>query len=343
MVGVSSDASPRDPIETVTLDLVVPVYNEIECLDELIRRLAELRTSTDETGIRLRAILVDDGSTDGSELRVNEIAEREDWVIALRLARNFGHQAAVTAGIDASAADYVAVIDADLQDPPELLPAMLHQLRTEELHVVYGTRSNRPGDSWFKKATANGFYRGLRSASGLDVPIDTGDFRVMDRSVVEALRRLPEHHRMMRALIPWLGYRSGGFTYTRDERFAGQTKYPLRKMIVLASHAVFSFSTFPVRLVQSLGLLLSALGGLGLLACGLLEILDGGIVGLGAWLLAGMVVQSGVLLVAIGLVGGYVFRIQDEVKGRPLYVLDHGSIGDRRPMTQRVERADSDH
>ncbi len=256
----------------------------------------------------------------------------------MHLVRNFGHQAAVTAGLDASDADYVAVIDADLQDPPELIPAMLDQLRNDRVFVVYGTRSARPGDSWFKRKTAVGFYRIMRTLSGLELPIDAGDFRVMDRAVVDALRELPEHHRMMRALIPWLGYSSSGFMYDREQRFAGATKYPFRKMLVLATNAVFSFSTFPIRLVQGIGIILSTLGLVVLAVLAVVELASGATIGLLAWIGVGMVIQTGVLLLSIGLVGGYVYRIQDEVKGRPLYVLQNSQVGHRRPSALPSER-----
>ncbi len=333
---IETDHSNADTQPT-RVDLVIPVFNEIDCLGELVRRLGALRTSEAAALLDIRAIIVDDGSTDGSGARIDALAVENPWIHALHLVRNFGHQPAVTAGLDASDADYVAVIDADLQDPPELIPAMLDQLRIDCVYVVYGTRSARPGDSWFKRKTAVGFYRLMRKLSGLDLPIDAGDFRVMDRAVVDALRELPEHHRMMRALIPWLGYSSSGFRYERDQRFVGATKYPLRKMLVLASHAVFSFSTFPIRLVQGAGLLLAALGSLALATLAVLDLAGVVTVRLAAWIGIGMVMQTAVLLLAIGLVGGYVYRIQDEVKGRPLYVLQNTRVGHRQPTTTPVE------
>lgn len=312
----------------VRLELVIPVYNERPCLDALIDRLLAVRTAA-AVDVDIRAILVDDGSTDGSGGLLRRLADEHEWLTTVHLVRNFGHQAAVTAGLDASTAEYVAIIDADLQDPPELVPEMLARLRREGVHVVYGVRRSRVGDSWFKRRTALGFYRTLRWASGLDIPLDTGDFRVMSREVVDALRAMPEQHRLMRALIPWLGYSAVGHPYDRHERFAGSTKYPLRKMVVLASHAVFSFSTFPIRLVQAAGV---AFVGLCVALLSMLTVLRavGGVdPGLGPWVAAGMIGQTGVLLVAVGIIGGYVFRIQDEVKHRPLYVRHGRSVGDR--------------
>ncbi len=318
------------------LDLVIPVYNEMECLDELVRRLSALRDS--HPHLAISAVLVDDGSSDGSGDRLRELSSSHSWITTVHLVRNFGHQAAVTAGLDASSAQYVAVIDADLQDPPELVPEMLAKLRAEDLHVVYGVREQRPGDSRFKLRTAAAFYRILRWTSGLDIPLDTGDFRVMDRMVVDSLRRLPEHNRLMRALIPWLGYRSAGLRYNREERFAGATKYPLRKMIVLAAHAIFSFSTYPIRLVQMLGFGCTALGSFLLAVCATLALTTSRGVGVGIWLGSGMIVQTGLLLSAIGIIGGYVFRIQDEVKGRPVYVREGTKVGDRRTPGDRRKR-----
>lgn len=309
------------------IDIVIPIYNEIECLDELAKRLATVRDGAPQFAIR--TILVDDGSRDGSGPRIDELALQHDWISVVHLVRNFGHQAAVTAGLDASTAPYVAVIDADLQDPPELIPTMLQELRDQDLSVVYGTREERPGDSLFKRRTAVAFYKLLRLLSGLDIPLDTGDFRVMDRDVVDSLRRLPEHNRLMRALVPWLGYRSAGMLYKREERFAGQTKYPLRKMVVLASNAVFSFSTFPIRAVQATAFsLLGSGAGLGLLLA-MLQLFGRWHPGIAPWLLMGMLIQTGVILLAIGVIGGYVFRIQDEVKGRPVYVRQGTTLGDR--------------
>lgn len=331
------DGAPRTPTpgddggeaRRTRLELVVPLFNERECLGALVERLEGLRCVASTEGLDIEAILVDDGSTDGSAAMLREMADTYPWLRALHLVRNFGHQAAVTAGLDASSADYVAIIDADLQDPPELVPEMLKRLCREGVHVVYGVRRSRAGDSWFKRRTALGFYRILRWASGLDIPLDTGDFRVMSREVVDALRALPEHHRLMRALIPWLGYSAVGHPYDRHERFAGNTKYPLRKMLMLASHAVFSFSTFPIRMVQAAGFALSALCAALLVLLTVLRAVIGVNPGLGPWVAAGMVGQTGVLLVAVGIIGGYVFRIQDEVKRRPLYVRHDGRVGDR--------------
>ena len=302
------------------LDVVVPVFNEAACLDELVRRLDAVRARLRAEAIDVHVIPVDDGSRDESGRLLDDIARSHAWTHVIHLARNFGHQAAMTAGLDASLGEYVAVIDADLQDPPELIPEMLATLRRDDVDVVYGVRETRDGESRFKLRTANLFYRVLRRASGLDIPLDTGDFRVMRARVVEALRTLPEHNRFVRALVPWLGYDAIGFPYARDKRYAGESKYPVRKMAILAAHAIFAFSTAPIRLVQLAGVALLALGTLGIVTLGALHVF--GVVTIGAlgWILLAMLLQTGIILLGTGVVGGYVFRIQDEVKGRPLYV-----------------------
>jgi dolichol-phosphate mannosyltransferase len=306
--------------EIARLDVVVPVFNEAACLDELIRRLDAVRERLRHAAIDVHAILVDDGSRDESGGLLDDLARAQSWTHVIHLARNFGHQAAMTAGLDASLGEYVCVIDADLQDPPELIPEMLATLKREDVDVVYGVRETRNGESRFKLRTANLFYRVLRSASGLDIPLDTGDFRVMRQRVVEALRTLPEHNRFVRALVPWLGYDAVGFPYARDKRYAGESKYPVRKMAILAAHAIFAFSTAPIRMVQLAGVALLGLGALGIVTVGALQLFGVVTVATVGWVLLAMVLQTGIILLGIGVVGGYVFRIQDEVKGRPLYV-----------------------
>lgn len=327
-----------------TLDVVVPMYNEALCAAELLERFGAVRDRLRDASdpVDLRLILVDDGSADATVSIVKEIAAPLGFVHPIELSRNFGHQAAVTAGLDASSGDYVCVIDADLQDPPELIGPMLERLRDGELDVVYGRRIAREGESWFKKATASVFYSVIRKLSGLEIPQDTGDFRVMTARVASGLRELPEHNRFLRALVPWMGARSEPFDYERDSRFAGDTKYPFSKMFVLAMHAVFAYSLFPIRLVQAL-----AIAMLGLVAAAL-PVVGGlwaaGVITPGAPLvIAGaLVFQTGLILLGIGMVGGYVHRIQDEVKGRPIYVRRDAAPGDRyapaRLLTPAIEQ-----
>jgi dolichol-phosphate mannosyltransferase len=313
------------------MSVVVPVYNEIACLPMLHERLVQVRSRLDNCEIRV--IYVDDGSTDGSAALVQSLSEH-DWVDAIRLTRNFGHQLAVTAGLDAAQGEYVAVIDSDLQDPPELLPAMLAQLRASGAHVVFGRRRQRPGETRFKKSSARLFYRMIRALSGVDIPMDTGDFRVMDRVATDALCGMREHNRFLRGMVPWTGLRAEAFDYDRDVRFAGATKFSLRRMLLFGANAVFAFSALPIRLIQALGVLLVGLGVLG--AAGSLIATIAGASPSVLWLLVWVnLILAGLVLAAVGIVGGYVHRIQDEVRGRPLYVVEPPS-----PARPAVEDAD---
>ncbi len=314
----------------MTFDLVVPVYNEMQCLHEFVLQVAQLRKDLDVQGVAFRLIMVDDGSRDGSAEGIDEQVSSNEWILGIHLLRNFGHQAAVTAGLDESTADFVGIIDADLQDPPALVASMLQQLRTGEADVVFGQRRSRAGERAFKKWSAHLFYRLIRWGSGLDVPLDTGDFRVMRRVVADALRGMPEHHRFLRAMVPWLGFRAEPFPYDRDVRFAGSTKYSLGKMIALASHAVFSFSTVPVRIVQAVSAFFVGVGSLLLVLLAALDLADVTRPSVAAWLASALVLQTGIILLAVGFLGGFLFRVQDEVKARPLYMRTDRPIGDRR-------------
>ncbi len=324
-----------------SLDVVVPLFNELECVGELHRRMSAVRTELGPEGVEVRLILVDDGSTDETVQAIQTDCADEEWIALIELARNFGHQAAVTAGVDASTADYTCVLDADLQDPPELVGLMLEKLHNENLDVVYGVRVSRDGDSRFKRATAMLFYRFIRRSSGLDIPIDTGDFRVMDSRIAGGLRQLPEHNRFVRALIPWMGCRAEPFPYERDERFAGSTKYPFSKMFTLAMHALFSLSMFPIRLVQGMGVFFLAVAGLAIPVVGGLWL--AGVVQPGAPLMiaVALTLQTGIIVLAVGIVGAFVHRIQDEVKGRPLYVRRDGVVGDRHIPAHLPHRRDA--
>lgn len=297
-----------------SLDIIVPVYNEEECIEQTISRLCGVRESL-YNELDVNFIFVDDGSRDKSLAILEEYASKYPFIKALSFSRNFGHQFAVSAGLDYSKGDYVAIIDADLQDPPELVKDMYEKTK-EGYQVVYGKRLKRKKETAFKKFTAFAFYRVFDSLCQIKVPTDTGDFRLITREVADALKNMPEKHRFIRAMVPWVGFKSTPLYYNRDERFAGVTKYPLSKMLKLASDGILSFSTKPIKFIHILAGFLMLISVL-LLVTGLF------------WynafllcLLAGLIFFVGALqLFAIGIVGEYVGRIFEEVKNRPIYIV----------------------
>ncbi len=301
---------------SVELSVVVPVYNEEESVPELYRRLTG---ALGGAAASYELVLVDDGSSDRSWEIIRELAARDRRVRGLSFSRNFGHQMAFTAGLDHADGDAVVIMDADLQDPPELLPELLARWR-EGYDVVYAVRARRAGESAFKLFTAAAFYRILRRITRVDIPVDTGDFRLMSRKAVAAFRRLPEHHRFTRGMVAWLGFRQVGVPYDRAARHAGVTKYPLRKMLRLASDGITSFSYLPLQLATWAGLAIGAVAALALVAGVAVRIGWGGVP---AWAIAAaaLALLAGVQLVAVGLLGEYVGRVFDEVRGRPLYLL----------------------
>jgi polyisoprenyl-phosphate glycosyltransferase len=304
----------------IRVDVVVPVYQEADCLDELLRRLLDLRSRV--PAWEMRFILVNDGSRDRSQEILERHAAANPCVQVIKLSRNFGHQAAVTAGLDQADADWVAIIDADLQDPPEHIRPMVERAM-QGYDVVYGQRSRREGETLFKRATASVFYGLIRRLCQVDIPPETGDFRVIGRRVVRALREMREQHRFIRGLVPWVGFRAVAYPYDRDQRFAGATKYPLVKMLKFALDAVFSFSNYPLRLATWLGLLMAGFGAvIGLVLLYLRLFTPYTVPGITAVILI-VVIMVGLQNIALGIVGEYVGRIFEEVKRRPLYVVEH--------------------
>jgi polyisoprenyl-phosphate glycosyltransferase len=305
--------------------LVVPIFNEEETLSELARRLTLLLDALDGPA---EVVLVDDGSSDRSYDLMVSARETDPRFKVLRLSRNFGHQIAITAGMDAAAGNAVIVMDADLQDPPEVVLEMAARWR-EGFDVIYGVREGRPGDTRFKKATASAFYRFLRRVSNIDVPLDVGDFRLVDRRALEAFKSMRETNRYVRGMFSWIGFRQVGVTFQRDERFAGDTKYPLTKMLKFATDGVVSFSAAPLRLALNLGFAVSALSfALGVLAVILKLAGFYSIPGL-ASIAVFVAFLGGIQLLVLGLMGEYIARIHDEVKNRPLYLVrdTHGLQG----------------
>ena len=305
--------------------LVVPIFNEAETLSELVRRLTLLLDALDGPA---EVLLVDDGSSDNSYDLMMAARETDPRFKVLRLSRNFGHQIAITAGMDVAAGNAVIVMDADLQDPPEVVLEMAARWR-EGFDVIYGVREERAGDTRFKKATASAFYRFLRRVSNIDVPLDVGDFRLVDRRALEAFKSMRETNRYVRGMFSWIGFRQVGVAFQRDERFAGDTKYPLTKMFKFATDGVVSFSAAPLRLALKLGFAVSALSfALGVLAVILKLFGFYSIPGL-ASIAVFVAFLGGIQLLVLGLMGEYIARIHDEVKDRPLYLVrdTHGLQG----------------
>jgi dolichol-phosphate mannosyltransferase len=295
------------------LSVVVPVFNENDTLRELHRRLAAVLPAGDH-----EVVLVDDGSRDGSWNVMRELAAADPAVRLLRLSRNFGHQAALTAGLDAARGDAVVVMDGDLQDPPELIPDLVARWR-EGFDVVYAVRAERVGENRLRLLSIAIFYKLLRRISGDDIPENVGDFRLMSRRVVEALKAMPERARFLRGMTSWVGFRQVGVEYSRDARFAGESKYPPRKLLRLALDGITSFSTVPLKLVAWLGFAIIGVC-VALLAWAVLEHIFGNAAPRG-WtsVIAVVLLLGGVQLVSLGIIGQYVARIFDEAKQRPLY------------------------
>lgn len=303
--------------EKPILSIVVPVFNEEESITETVRRLQVLQQSLAQE-IDIEFMFVDDGSKDGSLVLLSGIAKANPSVKVISLSRNFGHQIAISAGIDLCMGDYVAVIDADLQDPPELIEDM-YRLAQTGFDVVYGKRRVRAGETIFKKFTAIIFYRLLSYMCEIDIPADTGDFRLMSRRVVDAFKQLHERHRFVRGMVPWVGFKATPLEYDRAERHAGVTKYPLRKMLFFATDAILSFSKKPLTLAMNLGFF-TILAGMLLGAYMLyLKIFTNIPVPGVAAILICVVFFSGVQIFLIGIIGEYIARIFEEVKKRPLY------------------------
>jgi dolichol-phosphate mannosyltransferase len=298
--------------------LIIPIYNEEETIPELYRRVSDVMDSLDDT---VELILINDGSRDRSLKLMRELQERDARVCYISFARNFGHQAAVTAGLNFARGQVIVVLDADLQDPPELIPKMIESWQAG-YHVVYAQRTKRKKESWFKRLTAYVFYRLLRRLADVDIPADTGDFCLMDRQVVDVLNSMPERNRYIRGLRAWIGFRQTAVKFERDPRFAGEVKYTFKKSLALAVNSLVSFSKIPLRISTYLGLfsaLIALLMAL-LVLYWRLQQPDSPVTGLATILIAVFFLGS-VQLISIGILGEYVGRIYEEVKGRPAYTI----------------------
>jgi len=304
--------------EPKSLSIVCPCYNEEEVLEELHRRLNEV---IGRCGIpTVEVILVDDGSRDKTWPMLQSLTTRDNRIRAVKLSRNFGHQLALTCGLDRSHGDVVMIIDADLQDPPELLMPMLEKMR-EGYDVVYGVRRRREGESPAKRFFAYAFYRFLSRVAGVSIPADTGDFRLISRRALKTLLELRERHRFVRGMVSWIGYRQAPLVYDRPQRFAGETKYPFRKSLKLAFDAITSFSTQPLRLASYLGLAVSGFAFLYILVVIILKLCGINFPGYTS-IMASILLLGGVQLVVLGIVGEYIGRIFEQGQNRPLYIVD---------------------
>ena len=295
------------------LSVVVPCFNEEAVIAATHERLARVLDATP-----FEIVYVDDGSSDGTWARLSEIQRKDARVRLVRLSRNFGHQMASTAGLQHAGGDAVVLIDADLQDPPEVIPEMLAKWR-EGFQVVYGSRVSRRGEGWFKAATAKAFYRLINRVSEVPIPLDTGDFRLMDRRVVEAVLAMPERDRFLRGMVSWVGFRQTSVNYTREARQAGKSKYPLRKMVHFAGDGILSFSLAPLKLAAVLGFFSSAiaLGGIVYTLIVRLETREW-VPGWASIFLA-VLFMGGAQLICLGVMGEYLGRVYGESKHRPLY------------------------
>ncbi len=297
--------------------VVAPIFNEIGNLPELYRRVKE---TLDALGEPWELVLVDDGSTDGSTDAIRELAAQDKRVRPVIFARNFGHQLAVTAGLDYSRGQAVTIIDSDLQDPPEVVADLIAKWR-EGYEVVYAVRSEREGETWFKLFTASLFYRLIYRITDVNIPMDTGDFRLLDRKVVNVMNQMRERHRFLRGMSVWVGFKQTGVEYRRAARFSGETKYPLKKMLKFATDAITSFSHFPLQLAMYLGFISAGLSILAIPVVAIVRISGGHELTGQATTLIAVLFLGGVQLICTGILGEYVGRLYDQAKGRPLYIV----------------------
>ena len=308
------------------LSIVVPCFNEEESLAETHRRV---KAACEGARVPYEIILVNDGSKDNTLGIMRDLVAKDKTVVAVDLSRNHGHQLALTAGLDLCRGDMILVIDADLQDPPELLGGMIETMREADADVVYGVRKSRAGETAFKRATAHGFYRLLSRATEVDIPLDAGDFRLMSRRALDALLAMPEQARFIRGMVAWIGFKQVPFAYDRQERFAGETKYPLKKMLRFAFDALTGFSSAPLKLASHAGLALSGLSLLLILYIAYAFLAGRSIQGWTSLMLV-VVVLGAVQMFVLALMGEYIGRLYNEAKHRPLYIVQEIAGGGGR-------------
>ncbi|RAK19882.1 dolichol-phosphate mannosyltransferase [Anoxybacillus vitaminiphilus] len=313
----------------VKYSVIIPVYNEALVIRETYKRLKAVMEQTDGP---YELLFVNDGSEDETIEILKELAVKDETVKYLDFSRNFGHQIAITAGMDYASGKAIVIIDADLQDPPELILEMIRKWK-EGYDVVYAKRIKRKGETIFKKVTAHLFYRILRASTEIDIPLDTGDFRLMDRKVCDQLVNMRERNRFVRGLVSWIGFKQTALEYERDERFAGETKYPLKKMLRFSMDGITSFSYKPLKLASLLGFLLSFSSVIWMFVVLYLKLFTNSTVTGWSSLLMAILFFNGVVLIMLGVMGEYIGRIYDEVKHRPLYILK-----DCRGVGQKSEK-----
>lgn len=310
-----------------TFSIIAPIFNESQTLPELYRRMTEVMDSTGETW---ELVLVDDGSTDGSADIIRSLAQKDPRIRPVIFARNFGHQLAVTAGLDYARGLAVTIIDADLQDPPEVILDLIQKWR-EGYEVVYAIRVEREGESWFKLFTAKLFYRIIYRITDVNIPLDTGDFRLLDRKVVEVMKSMRERHRFLRGMSVWVGFKQIGVPYKRAARYAGETKYPLKKMIRFASDAITGFSYFPLQLATYIGFISAGLSIVAIPVVAIERLVTKQVLFGQATTLIAVLFLGGVQLISLGVLGEYIGRIYDEARGRPLYIVRETPEEESRP------------
>ena len=305
---------PDDPPQ---ISAVVPCYNEASGLELFWERLAAACNSC--TAGAYEIVFVDDGSSDSTWDKITELSRRDAKVVGVSLSRNFGHQSALTAGLSFTRGERILIIDADLQDPPELLGEMM-RLMDQGIDVVYGQRANRQGETWFKRWTAATFYRLLARITDVNVPLDTGDFRLMSRRALEALQSMPEQHRFIRGLVAWIGFKQVAIHYVRQQRIAGSSKYPLMRMIRFAGDALTGFSVLPLRIVSMFGACFGLLGTASLVYALVSWLVFDAVPGWASTVVLISILGS-IQLLALGIMGEYLGRIYMEVKGRPHFIV----------------------
>lgn len=328
------------PTDTDLISVVVPVYNEEGTVAELHRRLTSVLAPLG----RYELLLVDDGSSDGTWLAARELARTDQHLRLIRLSRNFGHQVALSAGLDHARGNAVVSMDGDLQDPPELIPELIDRWRAGS-DVVFAIRRQREGETWFKLATASAFYKLINRVSSVEIPEQAGDFRLLSRRALDALLAMPERARFLRGMSSWIGFEQASVPYARDPRYAGETKYPLRRMLHFAGDAVTSFSATPIRLVAALGFMSVAVCLVALAWTLYVRLFTDETVAGWTSVIVVVLFLGGVQLLSLGIIGQYVGRIFDEVKDRPLYFVSERVDGDEalsedtaRDYTSALER-----